>query len=38
MSEKELREKAERKCEMLDLRLKKFNDLIAENKRKQKIM
>lgn len=36
--EKEMREKAERKLEIFDQRQKKFNEIVNENKRKQKII
>lgn len=36
--ERELREKADKKAELLELKMKKYNEVVAENKRKQKIM
>jgi hypothetical protein len=38
LSEKELREKAERQNLANEIKLKKFNEIQAENKRKQKII
>lgn len=38
LAERELRDKAEKKVELLELKMKKYNEVVAENKRKQKIM